>query len=187
MQMTRALERVVPAALIAMALGAGPVFAAVVPKETPLSEKAFRQPELVVPAVTQSLSELPSLADGLRQELAELGVNADHGFFDPRSGRWSSLILSQPLIPGTGVGNQLRWVDLAASRAPGEDAIRNAAWNSLRAFVQAHQAQLRVDVSELPSPRITVSDGGDIVQIYAQRYVAGVPVRDGSLSAFINH
>src|SRR6185295_1993391 len=121
-RMKPVLYRVLWCCLLAMGLQATGAEAVVVPqKDSALAEKSFRQPELTVPEVNQQLSEIPALAAGLQNDLSALGVNADQGFFDTRSGRWSSLILTTPLVPGTGYGNTLRWVDLAASK-PLDDA-----------------------------------------------------------------
>jgi S-layer family protein len=187
MLMKRALSRALWAALVAICTGAAPAYAVVVPNQTPLTEKSFRQPELIVPEVNEPISALPSLAVGLKQELDELGVSADQGFYDPRSGHWNSLILSQPLIPGSGVGNKLRWLDLAGSTPRDENAVKREVWNALQAYLLLHQSQLRVDLAELQQARIQVLEGGNIVQVHVPRVIAGVPVRDSGLTAFINH
>src|SRR6187431_907444 len=103
------------ASLFALAAGllvASSAQAAVKPPDSPLREKAFRHPDLDVRSPLQPLSSLqPATAAPLGQELAALGVPRERGFYDVRAGRWGSLILSEPLIPGTGKGNALRWKD----------------------------------------------------------------------------
>src|SRR6186997_3371759 len=100
-------------ALAAGLLVASSAEAAVKPPDSPVREKAFRNPDLNIRSTHQPLSSLqPSTAAALEQELATLGVPRDQGFYDLRAGRWGSLILSEPLIPGTGTGNALRWKDL---------------------------------------------------------------------------
>ena len=111
--MKRVLSRALGAALAAVGLGAVPAYSVVVPQQTPLTEKSFRQADLIVPEVNESIGSLPSLALGLKQELDALGVASDQGFYDPRSGHWSSLILSQPLIPGDGRGEPSRTIIVA--------------------------------------------------------------------------
>src|SRR5262245_21580734 len=156
MLMKRVLNRALWAALALVCTSVVPAFAVVVPSQTPLTEKSFRHADLYVPEVNEPIGSLPSLAVGLKQELDELGVAADQGFYDPRSGHWSSLILSEPLIPGTGVGNKLRWVDLAGSTPRGEDALKAEVWKALEGFLLLHQSQLRLDIAELQTPRIQV-------------------------------
>jgi hypothetical protein len=186
--MKRVLNRAVSAALIALGLGVIPAYAVVVPeKDKTLSEKSFRAPELTVPEFQQRLADVPALAAALAQELEALGVQPDQGFFDSRSGRWSSLILSEPLIPGTGYRNELRWVDLLGAAPRDENAVKAEVWNALSAYLQAHQTQLRVDMSELGTPRIGVFEEAQLVQVHVPRVVGGYPVRNSGLTAIINH
>jgi hypothetical protein len=185
--MKRVLNRILPVALAACwALSAIPVQAIVIPKDSRVADKSFRSEAIDVKELHQPLSALPALAAGLEQELRALGVQPDSGFFDSRTGRWSSLILSQPLVPGSGVGNGLRWAD--GGIAADDNAFRDRAWSTLRAFVKQHEGLLRVDVTELASsPSIAVHERGTLIQIHAPRVVNGVPVRDSGLSAVINH
>jgi hypothetical protein len=171
----------------AAALPAAMASAAVIPQKDPaLADKSFRSPIIEAKELHQPLSALPALAAGLERELRDLGVQPDSGFFDSRTGRWSSLILRQPLVPGDGVGNGLRWPD--GGIAADDNAFRDRAWSTLRGFLQRHEAQLRIDVRELSaSPSITVYEGGQIIQVHAPRVVGGVPVRDSAVSAVINH
>ena len=67
---------------------------------------------------------------------------------DARAGRVSSLIVSEPLVPGTGVGNTLRWVDLGG-RPADEGSMKDAAWSAITGYLQRHEGVLRVDLSEL--------------------------------------
>jgi hypothetical protein len=187
MLMKRVLNRALWAALLAVCTSAVPAFAVVVPAQTPLTEKSFRQPELVVPEVNEPLSALPSLAAALKQELEELGVATDQGFYDSRSGHWSSLILSHPIIPGSGVGNKLRWIDLVGQAPRDPNAIKDEVAKAVQAYLLQHQGQLRVDLAELQGPRVQVLEGGNIVQVHIPRVIAGVPVRDSGVSLLINH
>jgi hypothetical protein len=98
--------------------------------------------------------------------------------YDWRGGRFSSLVLSQPLIAGTGAGN-----GLSGTREPGEGQV----WQALSAYISSHKAELAVDLAELPSPNVDVLEGGNVIQIHAPRVVGGIPVRDSGLSAMINH
>src|SRR5262245_15691074 len=96
----------------ALLLAASTAHAAVRPSDSPVQQKAFRHADLKFASDHVSLDRLqPALATALRQELSGLGVSPDHAFYDVRAGRWGSLLLSEPLIPGTGVGNTLRWED----------------------------------------------------------------------------
>ena len=89
-----------------------------------------------------------------------------------------SLVVSRPLLPGRGVGNTLR-----ASGPIGEADV----WQAMVRYLRGHQAQLRVDVSQLAPPRIGIFEKGALVQVHAPRVVDGIPVRDSGLTAIINH
>jgi len=97
--------------------------AAVVPREGTVQDKMYQDPTLYLPELHQRISELSSdLASRLRGELAAAGVSEDSGFYDVRAGRWSSMILRVPLLPGTGTGNELQWPQGAAPS--GEGALK---------------------------------------------------------------
>jgi hypothetical protein len=171
-----------------LALAAAAAQAAVAPPASPIREKAFRHPDLALSSRHEPLNAVqPSTAAALRHELATLGVSADHGFYDVRAGRWGSLILSEPLIPGSGKGNTLRWQDLGFGATPSDKDIERQAWTALQSFLRRTEGQLRVDLAELGQPRIRVYQDGALVQIVAARVVSGVAVREGHLTAVINH
>ncbi len=121
-----------------------------------------------------------------RPMLQAFGADEGSIFFDSRTGRASSLILRQPLIPGSGFGNNLSWKSAAAH---GTDAALGAeAWTALRQYLQVHQRDLHLDMSEISeSPRIGIYDQGTLIFIYAGRVVDGIPVRDNSIGAAIKH
>ena len=83
-------------ALLALGLQAALLEAAVVPKETSLTAKEFRNPALGPPEIQQSLKDLPDLAAGLASDLAALGAAPESALYDTRTGRWSTLVLSVP-------------------------------------------------------------------------------------------
>src|SRR5262245_33252881 len=162
--------------------------AAVRPSDSPLQQKTFRHPDLRVATQHESFDRLDaSLAAGLRQELAALGVSPDHAFYDVRAGHWGSLILSEPLLPGTGVGNTIRWDDLGLAAQPSAKDIEREAWTAMEEFLRHAERQLHVDLRELDQPRIGVQENGEIVHVFAGRKIEGVPVRDSALTAVINH
>ena len=163
------------------------VLSAVQPRRGAANDKFFYDPMVFVPERTQPLAEIdgPALAR-MDAEIRALGLAPGNAFYDPRVGRWSSLIVSRPLIPGRGAGNHLQWEAGAAPRNPEE--WKAAAWSALKEYLRANSANLRIDLSELsPSPRISVHDGGDLIFIHIPRIVNGIPVRDNSISAGLNH
>ena len=170
-------------AVAAFFFGAAGLQAAVVATGR-VADKAFHLPELYVSEVNRPPAALGGMAGGLRGELAALGVGPESGFFDPRTGRWSSLVLSHPLVPGRGRGNTLRWDGLTAGA---EGTLPDRVWQEVTGFLRQHEAQLRVDVAELGTPRIGVFESGTLIQMHAPRVVGGVPVRDSGLSAVVSH
>ena len=157
-----------------------------VPRTTSVREREFRNPDLYVPETTETLQQLPApLADPLRGSLARLGVAPESIFFDSRTSRPNSLILHVPVIPGSGAGNRLSW----SSRPPTNDAdLGNEAWKGVYAYLGAHKDDLKIDLREVEeSPRIGVFEGGNIIFIHARRVVGGIPVRDNSIGAAVNH
>ena len=162
------------------------ILGAVQPRTTAASEKSFRHPGLRVPEETLALEQMdaPTLA-ALQAQIHSLGVAPGTAFYDSRVGRWSSLILSSPLIPGTGVGNNLVW---ASGHAPlGDRALQSEVWNSLKGYLEAHAGDLRIDLSQLSSsPRISILRDGGLIFVHVPRIVDGIPVRDNSIGAAIN-
>ena len=160
--------------------------AAVVPREGTLFDKMYRDPTLYVPELHQPVSELSSeLAARLRGELAAAGIPEDSGFYDPRAGRWSSMILRVPLVPGSGYGNELRWPDGAAPAHEG--ALKDRVWDAVRRYLSSRR-ELRLDLTQVePGPRIGVFENGGLIVVHAARVVGDVPVRDNSITATINH
>src|SRR5262249_45734962 len=105
---------------------------------------------------------------------------------DHLSGRFTTLLPAMPLIPGSGVGNNLRWSDLNV--APRDDQDREqVALQAFLGYLKDHQAELQIDVRELAGEQRVTSPGGEVYQISLSRSIGGVPVRGSSLSAVINH
>ena len=155
-----------------------PVESSMVPERSPILEKTFRHPDLLISSLEKPPAEVaPTLGrETLDRQLSSLG--AQGGLYDWRSGGWGSLVLSVPLLPGDGAGNRL-----GPPRAIGEAQP----WSALADYLRAYREALRVDLAELGEPRVSVFDKGAYIQIYAPRIVGGVPVRDSSVSAVISH
>jgi trimeric autotransporter adhesin len=183
--MRRATARALVFACVLLGARALPLHAAVNPQNRPAMEKTFHHADLWVREHQERVSELSSSAKAAAaSELSRMGVREDLGFYDSRVGRFSSLVLSEPLIPGTGKGNTLHWEGLAN---PSESAIRERTWSAVSAFLARHQPELRLDASEFGVPRITVHEKGQLVYVYVPRIVGGVTVRNSSIGITINH
>src|SRR5687768_2238591 len=160
---------------------------AIQPPDTPLVDLVVREPGVYVANVVQPVSALsPTLAAQAKLELAALGAKSTSGFYDLRGGRWGTLLLRKPLVPGSGVGNTLTWSGLGVSAPRNDEQLRDAVWLQLRRYLTAQRAQLRVDPAELSSrPSIAIHDGGQLIQVHAARMAGGVPVRDSFLTAVV--
>ena len=65
--------------------------------------------------------------------------------------------------------------------------MKDAVWSAVVSYLQQQESVLRVDVTELAAPRIGVFEHGNFIQVYSQRVLNGIPVRNSSVSATINH
>ena len=181
--MTCSPRRGLIAALLACGLFA-PTSEALVRDENPaLADKIVRHPGLHIPTLLQPASSLPDeLGARVQRDLATLGIAADASFYDARAGRLVSFILSEPLVPGTGVGNAV-----AGVRPTDDEAGRDAVWSAVRGYLQERQSILRVDVAELGAPSIGIFEQGALIQVHAPRVLHGIPVRNSSVTAVISH
>jgi len=151
-----------------------------------LGEKGFRRAELNIVDSYRLPRELPEQAAAQASaDLADLGLDAGSGRLDVRGGRWGTLILRRPLIPGRGVGNNPVW----PNGPPGnESALKQATWEAFSEFLENRTLQLRIDINELAYPgKVTTKQKGNLVQIHGPRVVDGIPVRDSYVTAVINH
>ncbi|HEX9834525.1 MAG TPA: hypothetical protein VGA66_15845, partial [Mycobacterium sp.] len=102
-------------------------------------------------------------------------------------GKWGTLVLAQPLIPGSGWGNQLQWSQLRAAAPRSPEELEAATWDALRSYLQAYRQELNIELEQLgAAPNVAVHDQGRLIQIRAARQVNGVTVRDSFLTATIN-
>ncbi len=166
---------------------AGAAGAFVYENDSPLAPRAFVAAELDSTPRADSVADLPlSLANVARAELDALGVGSAPAFLDRRGGRWRTLLLSHPLLPGNGVGNALTWDGLGVGAPADTAAWEEIAWSRVREFIAANKDSLRINVDEL-SHRIAVHDDGELIQIsMPSSYVAGIPVRGAKVTAVIN-
>jgi hypothetical protein len=170
-------------------LGAGPLQAVTVPQHSGSREViAYRHPDLYIRNVYQPARQLAGQRAAQTQlDLQLLGIAEESAFYDLRGGHWGTLMPSQPLIPGAATRGIMTWTDLGLA-APANDAeLRQSVWAAFRQYLTAFQTELGVDPAQLSErPGLALLDGGRIVQIYAPREIAGVPVRDSYISAVLN-
>ena len=176
-------------ALLILIAAAGSILAQVQPDRSGLGQAEFRHPGLSIRNSWQRSKELPPQAAAQAAgDLAALGANAASGRLDVRGGRWATLTLKEPLLPGGGAGNSLKWSDLGRAAPGNQGEFSRAAAQAFREFVQANGPALRIDPGQLDQPgKATVLGGGALVQIHVPREYQGIPVRGSYLHAVINH
>jgi uncharacterized repeat protein (TIGR01451 family) len=149
--------------------------------------RAFQHPNLFIPAVHETLGRTPTvLGERRHADLAALGTPVVSALYDVRAGRWGTLVLKAPLIPGR--GNRLRWADLGAEGAASDDEVAGRTWTALRQALERWRPQLGADLDEVGAhPTVSVLANGTLVQVSAPRVVGGVPVRGSALTAAVSH
>ncbi|NCF64004.1 MAG: hypothetical protein GWP58_14225, partial [Gammaproteobacteria bacterium] len=121
-------------------------------------------------------------------DLNALGVRSDAAHVDQRGGRWASLLMAEPLLPGKGQGNGLKWANLGRKAPKNNAEYSNAASQAFKNYLESNSHPLRVDLAELPGAgKTTVHRGGASIQIYIPRVFEGVKVRGSHLAANINN
>ncbi len=171
-----------------------PLGAAVEPRGSTATEpdipaQIFRHPRLEIGNHYLPANEARARwGSGVVAGLVALGVAPEHAYLDVRGGRWGTLMPTQPLLPGTGSGNDLSWrhLEMEAPRSRGD--YQRSAWTAFSRYLEQHRTGLQLEASELTRPgHVTVHDEGRLVQIYAPRVVNGIPVRNSYLNATISH
>jgi hypothetical protein len=189
MSIIKASESFALKALLLLAVVAGSVQAFEEPDRSGLGQAEFRAPELTIENEYREPRELPAQAMANAQaDLTALGPGAQAGFVDVRGGRWATLLLSEPLLPGKGKGNGLQWADLGRGAPKSTAEHANAASQAFRGYLENNNHPLRIDLDELADPgKVSVHRDGAVIQIYVPRVFEGVPVRGSHLTATINH
>ena len=177
-----------PLATLLCALLTSPLAGQVRPPASPLAAKKFEHPDLSIAHAALPVDRLPATAAAAaRQALAALGVAEQNARLDPRGGRFATLLLSHPLIPGSGRENALTWAALGVAEPSEATDLEQAVWRLLRQYLLDHRQELSIDVDELGSPAISINDDGALIQIRVERIYQGFAVRDSFLTAVVNH
>ncbi len=154
-----------------------------------IDEKTFRHRDLDFLTRSTPIDALPlDVAERAKQQLEALGVEPENGYVDLRSGkyRWSTLVVTEPVIPGSGFRNFRKWAEWNLPGPPDQQVLEQIAWRAVVEYLEAHEAELRIDVAELEYPaQVDVLDGGDRIRIFNRRDVDGVPVARSYMSANI--
>lgn len=173
---------------LSLAFSSGLIRAFETPDRTGIAQAGFRLSELDLQTVYRLPGQLPDqAASQALADLAILGLSTDSGRIDARGGGWATLMLSEPMLPGKGVGNRLKWENLGRKMPKNETEFRNAVSQAFRDYIDAASKELRIDPLELSGAgKITVHHNKNTVQIYIPRVFKGIPVRGNYLTATIN-
>ncbi|MEM7051901.1 MAG: hypothetical protein AAF604_19700 [Acidobacteriota bacterium] len=164
-----------------------PLFAFRQPDESPARQKSYRHADLYIGNLLFPAESLPVGAVATAQQsLASLGLPASKARMDIRSGRWGTLLPSDPILPGR--GNSLTWQSLRTAAPASQEDYESVAWDAFYGYLSARQNALGLDLDELQNPgRVAVHGDGKIVQINVPREYHGIRVRDSFLTAVINN
>jgi len=126
-------------------------------------------------------------AAAARRHLSFLAVPEAGARLDLRGGRFATLIMSHPLLPGSGRANNVAWATLGVAEPLGNEGLREAAVRALRHYLSQRREELAIDLTELAPPRVEISDSGALIQMHVERTYFGVPVRGSFLTVVISH
>jgi len=164
-----------------LALGAQTALGAISPADSPVRSREFTHPGLNVE------TQLIRGVDTARAtDLVALLIPAERAYLDAATGRWATLIPTQPLVPGGGVGNELQWSDLQRAAPSDEEGLAEAVEAAFRRYVTDFASELRISVDEFAGD-LNVSVHDDTVLVHAPRVINGIPVRNSFVTATLSH
>jgi hypothetical protein len=187
------LQKLVWAVLLLVGPATVPV-SAQIPKDPaiPIDALEFFRPELSISTsnlrLEEVLDQMPNRATW--QEFLQTSVASDSGMevlIDPRSGTAVNLLSSRPLIPGTGVANQITLGGLSRDLGRAISSVDElVVAEATRRHAIRNRDLLGIDVRQLGEIRAT-QVSPNLWQVSIQQVHQGIPVRDGRLAATISH
>ena len=157
---------------------------------SPVQDKTFRHPDLDIVNAALAIDRLPpGAAAAAREALAGVGASESNARLDPRGGRFATLLLSHPLIPGSGRGNMLTWSSLGLA-APTSQLASYPSWQPQRSIdhillsrsISVASAQvLDVGYSDHCPVEVELQLPGDVTLRPALRPVVSVQARAGAV------
>lgn len=154
----------------------------------PLAQKEFFKTEL---AMSTAAVELDAIIAHLPNQTSWTDFRSRQkagmvAYIDPRSGKPASIVLSVPLIPGSGTDNHLTLTDLGQRLGkPVQEITSNEVAEAVKQYILSIREVLAVAGDQL-GPVQAGRATADIWQISIPQQVNGVPVRHGRLVATIN-
>jgi trimeric autotransporter adhesin len=156
-----------------------------------IGQRAFFLPELYISTtnapVASVLDQLPNRAAWNQLLAANKGAGGVNGFIDPRSGTASNIIGSFPLLPGSGVGNNVTLKSVSARLGRPVNVLNEAAVADLIGqFVREKAGVLGIDPSQL-GPVKAAKATDSLWQAAVPQVVNGVTVRDARVVVTVKH
>ena len=203
MEPRKSVHRRAGAVVFAMLLLAVSAARALDPKDSGsyLDQKEFFKSELYISSsqepVDAILHRLPNRAvwqrylaeQEMRQATASIGkaIGLPHAFIDPRSGAATSIINAVPMIPGRGVGNNVKLSTLSMRLGREVQKVDSQTVGEIvRAYVRDNAGLLGIDPAQLGELR-AVEVTPELWQVSIPQTYKGVPVRHGRLAASLNN
>jgi len=169
-------------AVLTLVVGAQAAFGAVVPETSAVGARQFFHPGLDVQTRLVPAAQTARAAD-----LDAMLIPVSNAYLDTATGRWATLIPTQPLIPGDGFSNNLSWADLRVAEPADDAGIAEAAGAAFRGYVAEFSSELGLSVNEFASDLNISLQGNETILIHVPRVIDGVPVRNSFVNATINH
>ena len=155
-------------------------------EESGLELLTFRAPQLLLDSDSQEQVPAMSLTDleQADEDLGSLGLSRGEARLDRRGGGWKALRMREALTPGRNGRNGLRWAQFGRGKPRSRQELGKETSKAFRRFLRLQRRALRLDPNELTAEgKVTVYDGGDLVNIYIPRHYKGIPVWGSYLTA----
>ncbi len=157
-------------------------------KKEGLEAKEFRSEKLYISQTNIPITDIINQLANKNKWWEYLQLNkGNHAYIDPRSGRASSIISSIPIIPGSGVNNNITYDYVSLNVGyPVNEITENEIRILVKNFLRNNADLLNINVNEIDE--IKVGHPADYLwHIFITRQFNGVPVRDANIALVINH
>jgi hypothetical protein len=164
---------------------------AIQPKQNPtlLETQEFFVPELYISTANVPIEDIQgNLTNAVAWDDFRTRYGQDfHIYFDPRSNTPSSIIGHVPLIPGSGLDNNISLRDLSSSLGHQvKEVSDNVVVGAVLQFIHENRNVLGIDESQIGKATATkITD--HLWQVNITQQQNGIPIRHGRIAATINN
>ncbi len=140
-----------------------------------LQEFTFESPDLYIGTVAIPATQLHTSQPQIVESLESFGTTSSSAFLDTRSGRWATLLLKTPMVPGT--ANNLTWASFANQPPRSEIALGDLAWDAFYRWLKANAGVLAAAMAtRAPNAMACVtSTGPNVSQVYLILWTGPTP------------